>query len=350
MKQLVHGGDVYRHPGVLDFSANINPLGTPARVTEAVREAAGGMERYPDVCCRELREALAGYEQVPASWIRCGNGAAELIFSLVLAVRPRRALVYEPTFAEYRQALSACGCRVETVTLREEDGFNLDEAFLEKIVPGIDMVFICCPNNPTGLLPREKLLREILKRCRRVGAVLAADECFLDFVEERECWELKPYLESCSSLFLLKAFTKRYAMAGIRLGYCLCSNRKLLERMEAVTQPWNVSALAQAAGVAALKEEAFVQRARDLVALERERMKGELRRLGLRVWDSKANYLFFKGPRGLFGDCLKRGILIRDCGNYPGLCEGYYRTAVRRREENDRLLSALGEILEKGSV
>lgn len=348
--KLVHGGDVYRHPDVIDFSANINPLGTPPKVVEAAREAAGKMEHYPDVCCQELKKALAAYEGVEEAWIRCGNGAAELIFSLVLAVRPRRALLYEPTFAEYRQALGSWGCRVETVYLREEEGFRLGEDFLEQIKPGLDMVFLCNPNNPTGLLIDRGLLERILKKCRRVGALLVVDECFLDFVEGREQWELKPYLESCPHLVLLKAFTKRYAMAGIRLGYCLCSNEKLLERMAAVTQPWNVSAPAQAAGVAALKEEEHVKQARNLVLRERSRLRKEMIRLGLEVWDSQANYLFFKGPAGLCESCLQRKLLLRSCGNYPGLTQEYYRIAVRKPQENDRLLEALGELLGKGSM
>ena len=247
----------------------------------------------------------------------------------MLAVRPRRALLYEPTFAEYRQALSAWGCRVETYYLEEEKGFQLGEDFLEQRKPGIDMVFLCNPNNPTGLLVDEVLLENILRKCRRAGALLVVDECFLDFVEERERWELKPYLESCSNLLLMKAFTKRYAMAGIRLGYCLCSNKKLLERMAAVTQPWNVSTPARAAGVAALKE---------------------LMDMGLKVWDSQANYLFFQGPEELYEKCLEKKIMVRDCSNYPGLTGGYYRIAVKMPQENDRLLEVLGNFLGKGSV
>lgn len=348
--KLVHGGDVYRHPDVIDFSANINPLGTPRSVVEAAREAVGQIEHYPDVCCQELKKALADYEGVREDWICCGNGAAELIFSLVLAVRPRRALLYEPTFAEYRQALSAWGCRVETYYLEEEKGFQLGEDFLEQIKPGIDMVFLCNPNNPTGLLVDEGLLENILRKCRRAGALLVVDECFLDFVEERERWELKPYLESCSNLLLMKAFTKRYAMAGIRLGYCLCSNKKLLERMAAVTQPWNVSTPAQAAGVAALKEEAYVDQARELVKQERIRMRKELMDMGLKVWDSQANYLFFQGPEELYEKCLEKKIMVRDCSNYPGLTGGYYRIAVKMPQENDRLLEVLENFLGKGSV
>ena len=348
MKQLVHGGDIYRHPGVLDFSANLNPLGTPESVVQAAGAAAEQMASYPDVCCSELRAALAGYEGVKKEWIRCGNGAAELIFSLVQALRPKRALVCVPSFAEYRQALQAAGCRIEQFRLLEEEGFQLKEEILERICPKTDLFFLCSPNNPTGLLPEEGLLLKILKKCEETGTFLVLDECFLDFVEEKERWEMKPCLEQYRNLFLLKAFTKRYAMAGIRLGYGLCSNQEVLEQMEAVTQPWSVSSLAQAAGKAALREEDYVQRARALVGKERSRMQQRFRQLGLTVWDSRANYVFFRGPESLGENCLSKGVMLRDCSNYPGLAPGFYRAAVKLPEENDRLFSVMEEVLREG--
>ena len=120
--------------------------------------------------------------------------------------------------------------------------------------------------------------------------------------------------------------------------------------MAAVTQPWNVSTPAQAAGVAALKEEAYVDQARELVKQERIRMRKELMDMGIKVWDSQANYLFFQGPEELYEKCLEKKIMVRDCSNYPGLTGGYYRIAVKRPQENDRLLEVLGNFLGKGSV
>ena len=143
------------------------------------------------------------------------------------------------------------------------------------------------------------------------------------------------------NLFLLKAFTKRYAMAGIRLGYGLCSNLAVLEKMQEAVQPWNVSIPAQAAGVAALEEEEYVDEARQIIGAEREFLRDGLRQLGFSVYDSRANYIFFRGPSGLVEHALKKQVLIRDCSNYRGLSEGYYRVAVRTHEENIKLLEAL---------
>jgi threonine-phosphate decarboxylase len=163
-------------------------------------------------------------------------------------------------------------------------------------------------------------------------------------VKQPEKYTLKEALPAYENLFLLKAFTKRYGMAGIRLGYGLSDNKALLEKMEAATQPWNVSGVAQAAGVAALGEEAFVQTARKLIFQEANILKKELQALGYRVYPSSANYIFFRGEEDLFEKCVAKGILIRDCSNYEGLTAGYYRIAVKTLQENEKLLKALREI------
>lgn len=346
-----HGGDVYRYKGCIDFSANCNPLGTPESVIRAAAESAARMADYPDVRCQKLREALSAYEGVGPKMLYLGNGAAEVIFSLCLAVRPQKALVPAPTFAEYEQALSSVGCPVEHVSLREEDGFRVDETFVHAIEEKKpEIVFLCNPNNPTGVLTSRDLLIRILEACERVGSRLVLDECFNDFIRERERYTMKAYLKDHPGLFILKAFTKRYAMAGIRLGYGLSADPELLDQMEAVTQPWNVSSLAQAAGVAALKEEAYVDAGRRLIWEERDYLKKGLADLRFKLYDSQANYVFFYSGVSLWEACKDRGILIRDCSNYPGLGEGYYRVAVRTHEENLRLLQVLREIIEGGEA
>lgn len=193
-----------------------------------------------------------------------------------------------------------------------------------------------------------EFLFQVLRYCREMDILLVVDECFLDFVEEPGKYTLKAQLSRYHNLFILKAFTKRYAMAGIRLGYGICENRELLEKMGGVTQPWNISVMAQAAGIAALKENAYVEEGRRIVFEEAPRIKKEMENLGLKVYPSRANYIFFRGPEGLFDVCVSHGVLIRDCGNYTGLEKGYYRAAVRTRGENDRLLAALKLGMEEG--
>lgn len=348
--RLVHGGDWagYRAEfgcDALDFSANVSPLGLPAGVAAAITNALPTADRYPDPLCRELRAALAGAEGVPADWILCGNGAADLIFRLALAVRPRRALLPAPTFAEYEAALQTVGCAVQRVFLREENEFAVTEKFIDAVTPETDIVFLCQPNNPTGQVTPPALVERLVRRCAECGAVLVVDECFLDFLPDRDAWTAKQLLRDAPQLIILKAFTKLYAMAGVRLGYALCGDAALLEKMRGAGQPWAVSSLAQAAGLAALQETAYAGAVRALIAEQRPRMAAGLRALGLRVMDGQANYLLFRATPD-FGEKLRRrGAVVRSCANYPGLDAAWYRTAVRTAEENTRLLQIMGEIL-----
>ena len=346
-----HGGDLVSaqldyHGPVLDFSANLNPLGAPEAVKRAAaRAAAGEAERYPDPLCRALRAGIAGTDGVAAEQVLCGNGAAELIFRLALALRPGRALLTAPTFSEYEQALDTVGCRVERCALDRGRQFDLDEGFLERIVPGVELVFLCNPNNPTGRLIDPALLEGALARCEQVGAVLAVDECFLGLSDAAGAG-LAPLVAGHPRLLLLRAFTKTYAVAGLRLGYCLCSDGALLEAMGRCGQPWSVSAPAQAAGLAALACPRWPEKARALVDVERPRLVRALEGLGFLVCPGQANYLLFRAPGlpDLKQRLLARGVLIRACGNYHGLDEYDYRVCVRTGEENGRLVDAIREV------
>ena len=345
MEKHIHGGDVYHHQGCIDFSANCNPLGTPEGIKKAIIKSLEHINDYPQVGCTPLKKAIAEYENTKPDQVICGNGAAEVIFSLCRAVNPRRALVPAPTFAEYQQALYSVDCQVEFFPLNGKKGFVLEEDFLQALTKEIDIIFLCNPNNPTGITIPQDLLEEILETCAMQGIFMVVDECFLDFVKDPEKYTLKGKLEKYPGLFILKAFTKRYAIPGVRLGYGFCSDRKVLDRMEAVTQPWNVSTMAQQAGMAALKESEYVEAGRQIIFRESAWMKEKMRQVGLTVYPSEANYIFFYGPEDLFERCVAKGILIRDCSNYLGLKKGYYRVAVKLHEQNEKLIEVLEEVL-----
>ena len=339
----VHGGNIYTYKNCLDFSANCNPLGTPESVKQAVRDSLDHLKDYPQVGYAPLKEAIAAYEDVKPEHIICGNGAAELVFSLCHALKPKKALIPVPTFAEYEQALESVGAEVEHVLLKEEDEFRVQDSFIDWLHKDLDMVFLCNPNNPTGMLTDREFLFRLLRVCRELGIFLVVDECFQDFIREPGQYSLKAQLPRYHNLFLLKAFTKRYAMAGVRLGYGITENQELLEKMTQVTQPWNISVMAQAAGIAALKENEYVENGRQMVFEEAKYLREKLQEFGMEVFPSEANYIFFKGPENLFEKCVKHGVLIRDCSNYFGLKKGYYRVAVRTHEENEKLIQSMQE-------
>ena len=200
------------------------------------------------------------------------------------------------------------------------------------------------PNNPTGQLTPLPLVERILRRCEACGALLVVDECFLDFLPDCDALTAKALLDS-KNLLILKAFTKLYGMAGVRLGYALCSDAALLDKMRAAGQPWAVSGLAQAAGLAALEETAYADSVRTLIADQRPRLAAGLRALGLRVVDGQANYLLFRASADFGAKLRRHGAVVRGCGNYPGLDETWYRTAVRTQKKNEQLLKIMREVL-----
>lgn len=338
-----HGGDIYGGEIDLDFSANTNPFGTPKGILDAVQAALPQMYRYPDPYCRKLTQAISDFEGIPKEYILCGNGAAELIYAYCEAVRPKLAVELAPTFSEYALGLKRVSCKVERYYLRQEKEFALDERFLPYLSEAKpDVVFLCNPNNPTGKTIVAQLLKRLVIFCGENNIRLFVDECFLDLSDSGE--SLKTVLAMNPNLFILKAFTKSYGMAGIRLGYCMTSNSALLTQMSKAVQPWNVSGLAQVAGVAAMKEQAFLEKTKELVATERQWLKAELEGLGLWVCPSSANYLLFKGPENLDIKLKEKKISIRNCDNYYGLGQGWYRIAVRLHEENMRLIQAIKEV------
>lgn len=341
-----HGGDIYEEKIRLDYSANTNPLGTPRGVLESIAEVLPRVHHYPDPYCRGLVKAVSEYEEVMEEYVLCGNGAAELIYSYCEAVHPKRAVETAPTFSEYASALERLGCAVERYVLKQSTEFELDEDFLcylENKMP--EVVFLCNPNNPTGKTVSPFLLKKILSFCKENNTRLFIDECFLDLTDNGI--SLKGCLSQYPQLFILKAFTKSYGMAGIRLGYCMSADTHLLAQMSKTVQPWNVSLLAQAAGAAALREKQFLERTRSLIAAERNWLKDELTSLGFWVCPSDANYLLFYGKANLDTELKKRGIAIRSCENFHGLTAGWYRIAVRLHEENEMLVAAMKSVCEK---
>ncbi len=340
----IHGGNIYKYEKIEDFSANINFRGMPEAVRQAALAAVERSVHYPDPDCARLKAALAARERVEETQLLCGNGAAELMFALTFALRPRRALLAEPSFFEYEQALEAAGCHPEFFYLEEAENFRVGEAFLERLNGAYDMVILGNPNNPTGQLIEKEILGKILERCREKGTFLVMDESFFDFLTEEDrgkTAECAEHIGEYRNLLVIKSFTKMYAMPGLRFGYCCGGDRELLKRMRSLLQPWNVSLPAQMAAEAAASEEAFARETAEMTAENREWMAGQLRRAGYRVLDARANYLMLRGPENLARFCLERGILIRDCGNFRGLSRGWYRVCVCGREENQRLLRVL---------
>ncbi|TYQ12747.1 UNVERIFIED_CONTAM: L-threonine O-3-phosphate decarboxylase [Acetivibrio alkalicellulosi] len=351
MEAKAHGGDVYsytrknnKYP--IDFSANINPFGLPEGVKKILKESIDEFTVYPDVTCSDLKSALSEHENISKDYIFTGNGAADLIYRLVYALKPKRALLMAPTFSEYETALRNVDSSINYYYLKREDSFSLKEDVLTQIKDR-DIFFICNPNNPTGMIVKKELMYEICKKCREMNCYLVIDECFIDFVEDKDEYTSKEFIGEFNNVVILKAFTKIFAMAGLRLGYLLCSNKKLLDKLMMTGQPWSVSVPAQLAGVEALKDKAYIENTIKSTKTERKYLIEKLKDLGLEVFEGYANYILFKvtNPVDLYAKLYDKGILIRGCENYINLDKSYFRIAIKGKWDNEKLIKALEHIL-----
>ena len=331
------------HPeAVLDFSVNANAYGHSPRVARALADALarGAAARYPDDSSLSLRQALASMHGLEADQVIVGNGSAELIHLLAFAYlrRSDAAFVLGPTFAEYARASCLMGAHLHSWVARAENGFQVhsDEvlAELQRLSPRL--TFVCNPNNPTGLLLPPTTIAAWADACP--ATLFVVDEAYVNFVAE-------PASASClglarPNLLVLRSLTKDYGLAGLRLGYAVGPAATLLA-VERARPPWNINALAQAAGLAAISDQEYLHHSLRALRAAKEHLVCALAGLGLAVVPSSTHYFLVEvgDAAGLRRRLLRRGILVRDCASF-GL-PAYVRIAARRPEENGRLLAAM---------
>ncbi|MDD4089379.1 MAG: threonine-phosphate decarboxylase CobD [Tissierellia bacterium] len=349
-----HGADIYsaseisgyHEDEIIDFSSNINPLGIPETVISAAVNSIKYTGRYPDINSRKLIDAISAYENVPNEFIFVSNGAAEAIFRIAACLKPEAGLITAPSFSEYEKSMKLFGTNINHYPLKEENSFKIKEDVLNCINEKTDIAFICNPNNPTGQITDKGILEKIILKLKEEKAFLAVDECFLAFAENSEKYSTVDLLNKYDNLIVIKAFTKIFAIPGIRLGYCMSSNEELINNLKSMGPPWNVSTIAQAAGIAAVEEREYLKRTVAYVKEERSYLFNELKKTGIKAYESHANYILFKTDiPDLKEKMLNRKILIRSCSNYMNLSRKYYRIAVRTKEENKIFIEKLKEIM-----
>lgn len=347
----MHGGDIYRNKIEYDFSVNVNPLGLPEACQTALMRVPGVCSVYPDCEGSELVEILAKRLGVSPENIVISNGAAELIYHLAAVIRLEngegfRALTPAPTFTEYEAAVTAFGGCMDYYMADERDGFILREDILKFITKDHKLVFICNPNNPTGRCADKGLMLRIAKKCAEVGAILVADECFVQFTENEAGISLVPEIFENKNIIVLQAFTKTYAMAGLRLGYGVTSDRRLIDKISAISQPWETSGVAQLLGKLALTDDAYLAKTKTNTRLEREYLMEQMRSLKVeRIFDSEANFIMFKADETLYHRLYARGIMIRCLEDMKGLGKEYYRIGIRSHRDNQELIKRWKNII-----
>mgnify|MGYP002857221856 CR=1 FL=1 len=335
----------------LDFSVNTNPLGLPEGVKDAIKNSIELCEKYPDQSCALLRKKIEqNCHFGSVEFLTFGNGASELLSLSVRAISPKKTLIFSPTFSGYERALKACGSEIFYHNLQREKNFVLNESIFESIKKASpDMIFLCNPNNPTGQMINPLLLKEILDFCEKNEIFVLIDECFIEFTGKSEESAVR-FLKTCPHLLVLNAFTKIYAMAGLRLGYLMSSNFALIKKINLLKPEWNVSQIAQIAGIAALEEKDYVKKTQELIKEERAYLSKKLKALGFIVYPSEANFILFNDQKisekkyagkSLDKYLLEKGISLRTCENFKNLTKNDFRIAVRTHGENERLISLL---------
>lgn len=344
-----HGGDIYRNQIRLDFSVNTNPLGMPDPVKEALHQAVEEAENYPDIRAQALSAAVAEQLQVRKEQLVFGNGASELLHAVLHAIKPSKILIPVPSFLGYEEAAKAIDCEVIFYEMKKEENFCLTDRILDVLDENISLVFLANPNNPVGNLVEPELIFQIVEKCRQCDITLVLDECFMELTGKEQTYSFLKRLDEFPNVVVIRAFTKLYAIPGVRLGYLVCE-KNLAEKIRLQLPEWNLSVFAQRAGVAAIKEQEYIARAVVCIQTQRQFLLEELQAAGCSVFDSDADYLLFYSEMPLYELFLQRGILIRDCSNCRGLQRGYYRIAVKSEEQNRMFAEVLREIHENAQA
>jgi len=356
LKPCVHGGDILdaavksglRGEEILDFSSNVNPLGPSEKALEAAKISFKEIPAYPDSNCFKLRQAIAShFTGINKNNVVIGNGSTELIylFAEVFLKKGEIALIPTPTFGEYESAVRKTGETAKFVQV--DENFNVDANAYSSEMAAAKIVFLCNPNNPTSILIPNKTLTRIVERALEQNSLVFLDEDFLEFVENEKALSLISNIKRYPNLFILRSFTKIYGLTGLRVGYGI-GNEEIINALSCAKIPWNVNCLAQAAAVAALKDEDHLRVTRELIKEEKTCLLTDLEKFrSFKVYPADANFFFIDIRKSgltateLANKLLQQGILIRDCTSFRGLDQYYIRVAIKTRYENERLIEVL---------
>ena len=385
-----HGGNIYKIfrekniKEILDYSSNINPYGIPESLKKRITENLEILERYPDPDYVELRQKLSNLNKVNLSDIILGNGATEIIFLFMKVINPKKILIVSPTFGEYERAVKATEISGDTVSLsssngdnknienkkieieyfelKESDDFKLNIGNLKNELENkYDLLIICNPNNPTGKFLKLAQTEEILKECNKYDTKLFIDEAFIEFLADGMKESIINTEENKKNLFVTRAFTKFFAIPGLRLGYGMYFDKELEKKISEKKEPWSVNNFAEMAGLTVLDDAEYIEKTLKWIAEEKIYMYEKLNKIsGMKVYETEVNFITGKIDEKLFSEglnvkvlrekMLEQGILIRDASNFKFLDERFFRLAIKDRASNERVIEAMKEIFRKKGV
>lgn len=356
-----HGGDldaierIYKIPRneIIDFSGNINPLGIPESVKIAIKDNAELVCTYPDVSYKRLRTAIGSYTGVDPDNLIVGNGSTELISLFIKAISPKKSIIISPAYSEYQRELKLINSDISLFPLVEEEGFKLNIPKLKKELENdVELLVMCNPNNPTGNYLTLDEIDDLLNFCQKKNIYLMVDETYVEFSDTEKQISAMPLVNKYKKLFIIRGTSKFFAVPGLRLGYCACSNKKLMELVSSKKDPWSVNMLANLAGIVMFEDKSFIEKSHSLIIAERNKIINELSKLEkIKLYDTQSNFILIKildksiTSSKVFDILIKDKMVIRDASDFPYLGSEFLRFCILSPEHNDLLLSKLKAIL-----
>lgn len=372
----MHGGNLleaqerYGRKSFIDLSANINPFGPPQRVWEAITTALPKIVHYPDPEYRRLRKVLAQTVSLSEDWILLGNGAGELLFSILQALKVKSILIPVPAFSEYERAARASGAEIHTIeigiggwqnsSLKADESLKLRDISQEMRVHNeedlklwkvklqdCDLLFLNTPHNPTGSQIDRGQFELILSFAKEQGTWVVLDESFVDFLDDEIRWTARDYLKDYPNLIVLYSMTKFYSLPGLRLGAVFAAP-KILNQIKEKRDPWAVNIIAEEAGIASLRDQEYPSRVRKLLKESKGfffRTFEEAKLTKFILHPTAVNFALVQMLEGQSKDVVeglgKKGVLVRDCGSFQGLEGEFIRVAIKDIPSMQALIDAM---------
>mgnify|MGYP002334717512 CR=1 FL=1 len=356
-KEHFHGSDLEKiekiygisKENIINFAANVNPLGESAKLKDALYKRIDAITQYPDREYTSLRKAIAKYCQCDYNDLVVGNGCTELISLFIQVTSPKQTLIIEPTYSEYERDLKLNGSKVCYFDLEENNDFRINtDDLLKNITPETDLIIICNPNNPTAGIIFPDELRTILAHCKNTNTYVMIDETYIEFSTNVNEISAISLCHEFDNLIVLRGTSKFFATPGLRLGYAITSNSQILTDINTNKNPWMINSLAVVAGETMFLDEEYIDKTRSLILSEKTRCRQLIDKSHkFKLYPSYSNFYLLKildegvDAHMLFERAIRQGMMIRDCSTFPGLEERFIRFCIMKPEDNTRLINCL---------
>ena len=327
----------------IDFSASINPYGIDPNLKDILKESIDILVHYPNQDYSEIKALISRKHDVSEESIYLGNGANSIIFRLFsIFDKELNICIPTPSFETYRLAAESVSANI---VYYDMNGFKITNEIFDILSDNIDVLVLTNPNNPTGYLIEEELLQRLLEYCKAENIFVLLDECFLEFVLDGERYSQISNLSKYTNLAILRSLTKLYAFPGLRFGYLLTENKKIIENLNKLTPSWDINTLALEAAKFSLTQDM----SQVVLKIQKEKsiLLNNLKSVGIEVFDSKSNFLLCRYKKNLSNALLNQGVIVRDCSDYRGMDDTYFRVAVRTNSDNMILFENIKELIRR---